>query len=330
MGIRNLNRFLVSNCSKKAIQKIHLKEFKQKVVVVDASIYMYKFIGEKALIENMYLMVSIFRHYEIIPVFIFDGKPPEQKKELLHERKIKKREAELMYYQLKDSMKDTMENIQEIQDKMEVLEKQFVRVSEQHIRQVKELLTACGVEYYNAEGESDELCAKLVLSDKAWACLSEDMDMFVYGCPRVIRQVSLMNHTCMFYYMEQILADLEMTMDLFREITVISGTDYNFKESTNIYETIKWYYEYQTFLKKASPEMKMEWMKQETSFYRWLEKNTKYISHYPKLIEIYQMFCFPEDEKADFEKKYHEKTFQNHEIDEEELKKILEKDGFVY
>jgi 5'-3' exonuclease len=329
MGIRNLNRFLVSKCSKNAIHKVHLKELKDKIIVVDASIYIYKFIGEKSLIENIYLLVSIFRYYAIIPVFIFDGKPPEQKKELLQERRIRKREAELMYYQLKESITDTMENIQEIQEKMEMLEKQFVRVSEYHIRLVKDLLKACGVEYYNAEGESDELCAKLVLSNKAWACLSEDMDMFVYGCPRVLRQVSLMNHTCMFYDTQQILKELEMSEDTFREITVISGTDYNFKDNTDIYKTIKWYYEYQEFLNKMDPKMKMEWLNQESPFYQWLEKNTKYIPCYSKLQEIYQMFSFPEEEKCDFEKSY-QRNFQNRAINEEKLKKILEIDGFIY
>ena len=30
--------------------------------------------------ENMYLMLSIFRYYNVIPIFVFDGKPPPEKK----------------------------------------------------------------------------------------------------------------------------------------------------------------------------------------------------------------------------------------------------------
>ena len=39
--------------------------------------------------------------------------------------------------------------------------------------------------YYTAINEADELCASMVINGFAWACLSEDMDMFVYGCTRV-------------------------------------------------------------------------------------------------------------------------------------------------
>jgi hypothetical protein len=35
MGIPHLNRFLIDNCSKNAIKKMHLKHFKNKVVVVE-------------------------------------------------------------------------------------------------------------------------------------------------------------------------------------------------------------------------------------------------------------------------------------------------------
>ena len=65
---------------------------------------------------------------------------------------------------------------------MEQLKKQFINITKSHIAQVKELITAYGCTYYDAPGEADELCAMLTIKGKVWACLSEDMDMFVYGC----------------------------------------------------------------------------------------------------------------------------------------------------
>ena len=44
-----------------------------------------------------------------------------------------------------------------------------------------------GIAYYESEGESDYVCAKMVKQKIAFACMSEDMDMFVYGCPKVLR-----------------------------------------------------------------------------------------------------------------------------------------------
>lgn len=80
MGIRYLNNFLRQNCTNDAIETIHFSNMKGKKIAVDISIYMYKFEENDALIENMYLLLSMFCHYNIIPIFIFDGKPPAEKK----------------------------------------------------------------------------------------------------------------------------------------------------------------------------------------------------------------------------------------------------------
>jgi len=64
-----------------------MSELSGKKIVVDISIYLYKYEAENALLENMYVMLSIFSYYNIIPIFIFDGKPPPEKKALLQKRK---------------------------------------------------------------------------------------------------------------------------------------------------------------------------------------------------------------------------------------------------
>ena len=93
MGIKHLNRFLRDE-AKESIKFISLSELSGKKVAVDISIYMYKYASEGTLLENMYLMLSTLRYYEIVPVFIFDGKPPPEKKNLLLKRKENKQEAE--------------------------------------------------------------------------------------------------------------------------------------------------------------------------------------------------------------------------------------------
>lgn len=90
MGIRYLNTFLKQNCID-VIHKIHFSQLSNKKIVIDTSIYLYRFMGEDALLENFYLMISVFRQFNIHPLFVFDGKPPTEKKELLYERKIQKK-----------------------------------------------------------------------------------------------------------------------------------------------------------------------------------------------------------------------------------------------
>jgi 5'-3' exonuclease len=93
MGIRNLNKYFKEECKNSdAIKLTHMSQLSSKKIAVDISIYLYKFASEGALIENIYLMLSILRHYNIIPIFVFDGKPPAEKKELLVKRKKDKNE----------------------------------------------------------------------------------------------------------------------------------------------------------------------------------------------------------------------------------------------
>jgi 5'-3' exonuclease len=313
MGIKYLNKLLLNSCNQESIRSgVSLSEFTGKILVIDASIYIYKFLEEKALIENMYLFVSIMIHHKIIPLFVFDGKSPPEKKDLLYERRMKKREAERCYMELKSSL-DPM--TKDTEQKMESLRRQFIRMTDENIRATKELLTAYGITYYEAMGEADELCVQLVLQNKAWACVSDDMDMFVYGCPRVIRNISLLNQTCILYDLNNILTNLNMTMTEFRQIMVLSGTDYNINDTTCLNETMNWFHEYKKQRSKGIID--------DTDFYHWLCKNTKYITNMEFLERVYKMFIL-EDLSQDFANNIHilEKN-------DNALNSLLQKEGFL-
>jgi 5'-3' exonuclease len=101
MGIKHLNRFLKENSST-SIKFVNIAELSGKKIAVDISIYMYRYASDDNLIENMYLMLSVFRHYNIIPIFIFDGKPPPEKRALLIKRKENREEAQEEYNKLRE------------------------------------------------------------------------------------------------------------------------------------------------------------------------------------------------------------------------------------
>lgn len=323
MGIKNLNRFLLDNCSKKSIKKINLKQMENKTIVIDTSIYLYKFLADGALIENMYLLISIFKSYKITPIFIFDGKPPPEKKELLYQRKLEKQDAKEKYLALEKSLLEALndEKREEILFELEYLKRQFIRIKDEDILCVKELMDAYGVTYYNSISEADQLCAYFVKSGKAWACLSDDMDMFLYGCNRVIRHISLLNHTAVFYDTELILNDLEMSEQNFREIMVLTGTDYNINSENTLYSTMKWYNEYNKYLFNGTLNINKN-----QSFYDWLITNTKYIVDETELRKVYDMFVI---EKYIFDNNIYSPKNEK-KMDMVKLKFILKKDGFIF
>ena len=320
MGIQYLNKFLIDNCSKTSIRKIHLRELKHKIIVIDTSIYIYKFIAENKLIENTYLLISLFRHYSITPIFVFDGRPPREKRELLIQRKLQKQEAEQKYLEMQNILENTTDNqeIAKLQKQMENMKKQCINVTMDDIQSVKQLLEYYGVQYYTAENEADQLIAYLVNSKKAWGCMSDDMDMFVYGCSRVFRHLSLLNHSIILYDTKSILNDLEMTLDEFREITVLSGTDYNIHNKTTLQDTIHWFYKFKKYSKKNSSS--------QLSFYQWLLEHTKYIADYDELINQYKMFVI---QMTDFEY-LQNMSFKLLPIQKQELRNFLKNYGFIF
>lgn len=228
MGIHQLNYFIRSNCDA-AIKVIGFSQLSGKKIVVDTSIYMYKYAKEGNLIEGMFRMISTLLYYDIAPVFIFDGKPPPEKENLLAVRRRKKKEAEYKYNELKQTLTRSGKNVYSIENnkQLQLYKKAFTRIRSEEIKDVKEMMALFGVEYYDAENEADKLCVSLVLGGYAWACLSEDTDMFVYGCPRILRYISLMANNVVIYDLCKILKILNITQEEFVKICVVTGTDYN-------------------------------------------------------------------------------------------------------
>ena len=313
MGIKNLNRFLreQSKQSKESIKFISVAELSGKKIAVDISIYMYKYASEGSLLENIYLMLSVFRYYNICPIFVFDGKPPPEKKELLLKRKEDKVEAESEYNKLKLQLeKNIVDDIekQDVINNMDMLKKKFIYISKNDIEDVKNLIRYYGATYYDAPGEADELCALLVLKKKVWACLSEDMDLFVYGCTRVLRYFSLINHNIVLYYMKGILEELNICQKEFREICILSGTDYN----TNANK-------YKHSINNSNSK---------TTFYEWLQSNSDYISDLELLEKINTMFDLSLDN-------YKLEVFNNIKIIngpiiENLVREIMRDEGFIF
>ena len=319
MGIQHLNKLLRTRCEF-AIKKIPLYNLRKKVIVIDTSIYLYRFAGDGGIIEGMYQMITIFLQNNIIPVFIFDGKPPKEKQELLTKRKNEKNIAEekcliikKKIHELQDS--DIYADTLKLEDELNELKKKCIKISFKTTETVKELMKLMGVTYFHADGEADELCAKLVLKKYAWAVLSEDMDMFVYGCPRVLRYLSLVNGSVIMYDFRHILKILKMTQTQFREICVLSGTDYNisYNPKISIDNTLKQFYKYK---KRGKGQQ----------FYEWMMENNNYIEDYYRLCSTYLLFDLQNLNIAKFEKQ----KIMNGPIHTELLRCFLSKYGFIF
>jgi hypothetical protein len=106
-----------------------------------------------------------------------------------------------------------------------------------------------------------------------------------------------------------------MNVQEFRQVIVLSGTDYNKEDKTNLFDSVKWFYAY-----KKSIILSEETV--QPTFYEWLTKNTDYIKNVDVLNSTHRMFLkkneiynLPTDVKKE---------------NKERLVELLGHDGFIF
>jgi len=245
MGIRFLNRWMKEK-GYRGIVPGSLDVLRGKKVVVDASIYLYRFKSTNDLVEGMTTLLLLLHDHGIFPLFVFDGPPRSNKKELLRERQKLKQDAWKQYHETSELSESHLLK----------LKKTFTRVSKQDVDTIKALLLQYQVPYLDAPHESDEVCAKLMMDGRVDACMSDDMDMFLYGCSCVIRDVNLETQTMVCYHTSSILAQLKLSPHEFKQIGVLSGSDY-YKSDYTLYEVMSMF----TAFKRTKHTDFYEWVK---------------------------------------------------------------------
>ena len=280
MGVRHLNALFCAQCQR-GIEKKPLSAFSGWKVVIDASIYMYRYKEQGVLLENIYNMVNIMKKHNIVPCFIFDGKPPEEKKAVIKARRQQRDAAEAEFNRLADEVDANVDDEakKQITERMDALKAKMTRITHHDVTLVKMLLDGLGVVWVDARGEADVLCARLCTKKYVNACVSDDMDMFVYGCPVVWRHVSILQETVVSYDLNVICECLCLTKEQLTEVCVASETDYSFgsDRKTNLYASIK-------LMKRYVNSGARD------GFYEWLETNTDYVDDMYALYAQLAMF----------------------------------------
>ncbi len=248
MGVRYLNPYLLSHA--KGIHQIFLRSLYKKWIVIDTSIYLYKFKSLDALLEKMEEFIILLKDLSIYPIFVFDGEPKQNKKRILKERRQYKQRAWKKY--------NESTNLSE--QERAYLKTNYTRVSKKNVDDVKVLMDRYQVMYMDAPHEADELCARLMLTNKVYACISDDMDMLLYGCTRVIRNLDIDSKTGILYNLTIILSSLKMTHHDFKQICILSGSDY-YKSCYSIYEIMNMY----IMFKRTRGQNFCEWICSETN-----------------------------------------------------------------
>jgi flap endonuclease-1 len=282
MGVHLLKTFL-SKLHASCIFKTNIGYISNRKIVIDISIYIYKFKMNENLLGDLKTLCEILKNYNIDALFVFDGEEKNNnKKHTIEERNIMKKQYVEEYNILNEDVKvEKCEHVsQRIKNRMSKLKRMYVRIDKNDIIITKNILDAFGFKYITANGEADELCALLVINRKAWACLTEDTDLYIYKCPIVINYLNIKNRTLVIHDLYKILEYLEMDMGDFVETCIMSGTDFNKEMTGNIFENMSNHKLYTRYLNNSNHCPTSDHI----GFIQWL-KNKKIIND-EQIVEI--------------------------------------------
>lgn len=243
MGIKNLMKIL-NDKTPKAIHRISLSDIKEKKVAIDTSIILYQYITairssgddlrgpdgkSTSHIQGILTKTLNYLKLGIIPIHVFDGKPPDLKMKILSDRSKIKKNAINKILDIETKVKDESklldnETINALETEKIKLLKQSVTVTHAEMREAEEIVRLLGVPCIRAPEEADSQCAYLSSNNLVDYVASEDMDLLTFGSKIILK--NFMKKEMYGIKLNEILNEGGITMDQFIDICILLGCDY--------------------------------------------------------------------------------------------------------
>ena len=118
---------------------------------------------------------------DIKPIYVFDGPPNPMKMAEIQRRRIIRQDARKMAKEAQD--------LGRIEDAAKFAQASS-KLNNAMIEESKELLVAMGIPVIQATQDGESQAAFLVQNGDAWAVASQDYDSFLFGAPKIVRNLS--------------------------------------------------------------------------------------------------------------------------------------------
>ena len=231
MGIKDLNKF-IKTFTPKAIKQVPISNYKGKTLAVDTSIFLYKFKYSNKLIDSFFQQYYHFKKEGVDLIYVFDGKPPEEKEYVLNNRKNTKEKQISKIEELKNKIENTsVDNLEEkkkLKKQLSEAQRRYINITQEDIDNVKKLFDKIGAKYIHYESEADPICCDLYKKNIVQGCISNDMDFLPTGAGILIRNYNLGNMVDE-YNLDIILQESGMDLNKFIDFCILCGCDYTCK-----------------------------------------------------------------------------------------------------
>lgn len=242
MGIKSLKKILMKKCSKGIYLQTNISQFANKTIFIDTSIFMYryKYLGD--FYGKFLQMIYTLLKYNITPVFVFDGKPTDNKiNNVLQYRKTQKEKVKEKITILETNLekKKTNQNnspnlvnfkqIQDIQqDEIQIskLKKQTIQITSQDYKSLKALFSSIGIKYLQAPYETDIIIPYLVRKfNFEPLCLSGDTDFLPHKI-NLLANFDIYTGTLDYFNYQEIKVEMGLSDAEFVDMCILMGCDY--------------------------------------------------------------------------------------------------------
>ena len=226
-------------------KEITFDELKNKKIAIDASQMLYQFLSSIRQKDGTPLMdmegrttshlvglssrIPNLMNKGLKLCFVFDGKPPKQKKEELELRYKRKTEAKARLEQAKEEGDE---------DSIKKYTQQSISVYKEMADESKEFIKALGLPVIQAPSEAEAQAAFMAEKKDMDYVASSDYDALLYGAPKMLRNLTLASRrklpsgtyisiTPEVISLSDTLNSLGITRDQLIVLSILVGTDFN-------------------------------------------------------------------------------------------------------
>ena len=227
MGIRGLNT-IIKRVAPDAIKHFDISKYKNCKLAIDCSILLYKF-KYASRVENSHLVglanrIKFYLMNEILPIFVFDGIPPDAKKTTLDKRHANREKLYIRLEELRKIVPSSESEKKYIEEEIERILSQLIVIKKSDVDESKELLAKAGIPYCVAPEDAEKYCAFLQKNGLVDYTVTDDTDASTFGCPCILK--TSINNNIIEIDTNLILEKFEMSQDSFVDFCILSGCDY--------------------------------------------------------------------------------------------------------
>jgi flap endonuclease-1 len=228
-------------------RQIALDDLRGRSLAVDANNTLYQFLSlirmrdgrpftdsaghvTSHLLGLLMRTTRLIADYDIRPIFVFDGKPPELKKRTLEERRGYRQRARKEWQEAVEKKDYSTAWSKAV--RMDSL----TRPMQDDARKVLELL---GIPHVQAPQEGEAQAAFMASQGKVWAANSRDFDSVLFGSPRLVRYLTISGQEFLpskgtarplipeLIELDRLLETLNITREQLVDLAILVGTDFN-------------------------------------------------------------------------------------------------------